>query len=399
MALRLSTVVSGFGPRHSSKPRLKLRFGIRSGCCATVTNMAFTETPSTSKVIDSHLHVWASPQEAGRFPYFPGQEPTLQGNADFLLQCMEEAGVDGALIVQPINHKFDHSYVTSIDVFSNAGIAKERKIGEKKGRNSDNTIMAMLDKIRHSGYYIVPLLSFCSLNSVLKKYPTKFVGCCLANPADDGSGLKQFEDLVLKDGYRAVRFNPYLWPTGEKACKLISLTYLLMTNKVGKAIFQRAGELNVAVGFMCMKGLGLHISEIEKLCTEFPSTVVLLDHLAFCKPPINDEEALVFSQLLNLSRFPQVHVKFSALFRVSRGQFPYLDLSALLSQVVSHFGANRVMWGSDFPFVVAECGYKGAKEAVHHIANEISLPLSDLEWIMGKTATQLFQNQLTPLKN
>lgn len=25
---------------------------------------------------------------------------------------MEEAGVDGALIVQPISHKFDHSYVT-----------------------------------------------------------------------------------------------------------------------------------------------------------------------------------------------------------------------------------------------------------------------------------------------
>jgi len=29
-----------------------------------------------------------------------------------VFQCMEEAGVDGALIVQPINHKFDHSYVT-----------------------------------------------------------------------------------------------------------------------------------------------------------------------------------------------------------------------------------------------------------------------------------------------
>lgn len=38
----------------------------------------------------------------------------------------------------------------------------------------------------------------CSLDSVLKKYPTKFIGCCLANPADDGSGLKQFEHLVLK---------------------------------------------------------------------------------------------------------------------------------------------------------------------------------------------------------
>ncbi|TKY64925.1 4-sulfomuconolactone hydrolase [Spatholobus suberectus] len=333
MALRLSsTVLSAVGSRHSRKP--KLRFRIRSG--AATVRMAFSATPSTSNVIDSHLHVWASPQEAVEFPYSPGQEPTLPGNADFLLQRMEEAGVDGALIVQPINHKFDHSYVTS----------------------------------------------------VLKKYPTKFVGCCLANPADDGSGLKQFEDLVLKDGYCAVRFNPYLWPPGEK-----------MTNKVGKAIFQRAGELNVPVGFLCMKGLDLHISEIEQLCTEFPSTVVLLDHLAFCKPPLNDDEGLVFSQLLNLSRFPQVYVKFSALFRVSSVQFPYLDLSPLLSQVVSHFGANRVMWGSDFPYVVAECGYKGAKEAVHLIGNEISLPLSDLEWIMGRTATQLFQNQSTPVKN
>ncbi|MCI05949.1 hypothetical protein A2U01_0027004, partial [Trifolium medium] len=33
---------------------------------------------------------------------------------------------------------------------------------------------------------------------VLKKYPSKFIGCCLANPADDGSGLKQFEHLVLE---------------------------------------------------------------------------------------------------------------------------------------------------------------------------------------------------------
>lgn len=33
------------------------------------------------------------------------------------VQCMEEAGVDGALIVQPINHKFDHSLVTrSVDI-------------------------------------------------------------------------------------------------------------------------------------------------------------------------------------------------------------------------------------------------------------------------------------------
>ena len=116
-----------------------------------------------------------------------------------------------------------------------------------------------------------------------------------------------------------------------------------MTNDIGKAIFSRAGELKIPVGFMCMKGLDLHISEIEELCTQFPSTIVLLDHLAFYKPPTNEEESQTFTRLLNLSRFPKVYVKFSALFRVSRLQFPYLDLSSLLSQVVSSFGANRVM--------------------------------------------------------
>ncbi|KAE9604953.1 hypothetical protein Lal_00036724 [Lupinus albus] len=323
MALRLNTLLSVFGRNHCRKPT----FTFTTLATPTIA-MAITQnqTTSTSKVIDSHLHVWASPQEADKFPYSHGQVPTLPGHVDFLVQCMEDAGVDGALIVQPINHKFDHSYVTS----------------------------------------------------VLKKYPTNFFGCCLANPADDGSGLKQFENLVLKDGYRAVRFNPYLWPSGEK-----------MTNEVGKALFQKAGELKVPVGFMCMKGLDMHISEIEQLCTEFPSTIVLLDHLAFCKPPINDDEGVVFSQLLNLSRFPQVYVKFSALFRVSRVQFPYQDLTPLLSQVVSHFGANHVMWGSDFPFVVPECGYKGAKEAVQLIGNQISLSSSDLEWIMGGTVKAL----------
>nr|GEU29934.1 amidohydrolase 2 [Tanacetum cinerariifolium] len=80
----------------------------------------------------------------------------------------------------------------------------------------------------------------------------------------------------------------------------------------------------------------------------------------------------------------------SALFRVSRNPFPYEDLSPFLAQVVSSFGANHVMRGSDFPFVVEECGYKEAKEADSLIANRVPLSSSDLEWIMGKTAVQLF---------
>uniref|UniRef100_A0A1D1XMR8 Uncharacterized protein y4mH n=1 Tax=Anthurium amnicola TaxID=1678845 RepID=A0A1D1XMR8_9ARAE len=323
--------------------------------------------PSSSSlmIFDSHLHVWASPQEASeKYPYHPGKEPTIPGDAAFLLECMAEAGVDGALVVQPINHMFDHSYVTT----------------------------------------------------VLKMYPSKFIGCCLANPAEDGSGIAHLEQLILKDGYRAIRFNPYIWPSGQK-----------MTNDIGKVLFSKAGELGAPVGILCMKfavcclniyenctcvkwmppsrliheaiiscsawyhgGLSLHVSEIEELCSMFPSTTVLLDHLGFSKPDENGEENKNFSELLKLSRFPQIYVKFSALFRLSKKPFPYEDLSTLLSQVISSYGASRVMWGSDFPYVVPECGYKGAKEAISLIASHIPLSSSDLEWMMGRTAMQLF---------
>ncbi|CAN6227886.1 unnamed protein product [Urochloa humidicola] len=284
---------------------------------------------SSCKVVDSHLHVWASPQQAKEgFSYFPGQEPTLRGDADFLLECMDEAGVDGALIVQPVNHMFDHSLVTSM----------------------------------------------------LKKYPSKFIGCCLANPADDGSGIKQLEHLIVQEKYRAVRFNPNLWPSGQK-----------MTNEVGRSLFAKAGEFGVPVGIMVMKGISLYVQEIEELCRDYPETTIILDHMAFCKPPMNDEEEKAFSSFLSLSRFPQVYVKYSALFRISREAYPYEDTAQLLSRVISNYGANRIMWGSDFPFVVPECGYKGAKDAVSLVAGKVSVSPSDLEWILGKTVSQLFQ--------
>lgn len=31
-----------------------------------------------------------------------------------------------------------------------------------------------------------------------------------------GGGAAAIEQLAQEDGYRAVRFNPYLWPEGEK---------------------------------------------------------------------------------------------------------------------------------------------------------------------------------------
>ncbi|KAG8373521.1 hypothetical protein BUALT_Bualt11G0032800 [Buddleja alternifolia] len=50
-------------------------------------------------IIDSHLHVWPSPQQAAeKYPCFLGQEPTLPVDVEFLLQA---AAVEKAITLKP----------------------------------------------------------------------------------------------------------------------------------------------------------------------------------------------------------------------------------------------------------------------------------------------------------
>lgn len=134
---------------------------------------------------------------------------------------MEEAGVDGALIVQPINHKFDHSLVTRcvemtghLHVYINMLIYSyyifyNCKKAEKIWRHGyhfcfQSFIYIYIILLFHSScfFLLISERSIVSLyfitTSVLKRFPSKFVGCCLVNPAEDGNGLKQLENLVLK---------------------------------------------------------------------------------------------------------------------------------------------------------------------------------------------------------
>ena len=242
--------------------------------------------------VDAHLHVWAPAEEAERFPFAGSlagsdakNEPPLPGHAGLLLAEMEAAGVDRAVIVQPGNHAFDHRYVSS----------------------------------------------------VLQAHPDRFIGMLLADPDPSGAGVAQLEALCREEGYRGVRFNPYLAGWGEAG----------MSGEVGRALYRKAGELGVPVGHMCFKGLMLHLADIEALLADSPATVCILDHFGFCKAATPDSEE--WRALLGLARHPQVYVKASAFFRVSAEAHPYADAQRCVRALVDAFGAERVMFGSDWP--------------------------------------------------
>eukprot|EP00903_Cladosiphon_okamuranus_P019921 g18308.t1 len=277
--------------------------------------------------IDSHLHVWGDGK--GSFPYAPGQEPPerLRGSSgpEVLLQEMDKAGVGGALIVQPINYKFDHTYV--------------------------------LD--------------------TMKTHPGKFKGMCLANPSLSPQEACAELERLHDQGFCGVRFNPYLWPEGGEGMK----------DETGIALYRKAGELNCPVGVMCFKGFGRHVEEIKALLSSSPQTKLVVDHFGFfLQDGVNDEAA--WEQLLALAEYPQVFVKTSALFRVAKDSYPYESLKPRFAALIKHFGSQRLMWGSDFPFVEdGQCGYGPAKAVV---CDSMGLTDEEIDNITGGTAQALF---------
>ena len=60
-------------------------------------------------IIDTHVHVWSDDFE--RYPFAEGRKATEGAPVELLNETMAEAGVDKAVIVQPIHYLYDNRYV------------------------------------------------------------------------------------------------------------------------------------------------------------------------------------------------------------------------------------------------------------------------------------------------
>ena len=211
-------------------------------------------------VIDSAVHVWSTGVEP--FPWSAPPPVPLQKAAtgDALVAAASQAGVTNALIVQPANHAYDHSYVSA----------------------------------------------------VLKEHPTFFRAMGLANPTLPPAEAVAALEALHTAGFVGVRFNAGAFEGG-------------LTSPVGRALYARAGELGMPVGVMAFKGLSSFVPALRELCTDYPKTTLIVDHLGFFRQPAiggqladaatNDESS--WAGLLAMAEYPQVYVKVSALFRSS----------------------------------------------------------------------------------
>lgn len=298
-------------------------------------------------VIDSAVHVWSTGIEPYPWAVPPPKDLRNAATGDALVAAAARAGVTHALIVQPANHAYDHSYVTS----------------------------------------------------VLKEHPKFFKAMGLANPTLPPNDAVAALEALKDAGFVGVRFNAGAFEGGltSPVAKALYRRAGELGMPVGVMAFKGLAPFVPALKELC--------EEYPK------TTLLIDHFGFFRQPAIggqlggaasNDPEA--WSGLLSLARYPQVFVKVSALFRASGEKPPFLDLQSRVADLLKAYGASRLMWGSDFPFCLpggfplpegvsttaAALSYEDAAKVVSQWQEVDGLDENGRSALMGGTAAKLF---------
>ena len=123
------------------------------------------------------------------------------------------------------------------------------------------------------------------------------------------------------------------------------------------------------------------LAAIGEIARRHPALTLIVDHMGFARETMDEETKAGADRLLALAQYPNVAVKVSAAPCYSSQDYPFRNIHDAIRRIVSGFGAKRCFWGSDFSRLPKTSTYR---QAVTMFTEELGLPQSDLEWVMGR---------------
>jgi L-fuconolactonase len=132
-------------------------------------------------------------------------------------------------------------------------------------------------------------------------------------------------------------------------------------------------------------GFPLHIQPFQRLFDLYPKMRIVIDHCM--KPKIRDGEFDVWAKgMAKLAATTNAFCKLSGLATEAAKGWTPETLKPYAQHIIQSFGANRVMWGSDWPVLELNGTYAG-----WHVAAQTYLQPSDSEAIFGQTAAHFYR--------
>jgi predicted TIM-barrel fold metal-dependent hydrolase len=208
---------------------------------------------------------------------------------------------------------------------------------------------------------------------VHKQYPNRFALVKPVNPNDPAVG-ETIEEWAKMDGTVAVR---------------IMMTPEVSTDAADPGInkvLATAGKNGLPVNLMARGRL----PQVAELAKRNPNTTLVIDHLGLEQPfhpPAPKEPWHELPVLLSLAPNPNIVVKISGACTLSHEKPPYTDIRAPIDTILSTFGLDRCMWGTDWTRAVNLLTYKDGVDAFRA---KDWLSDSDRATLMGGSLSKIY---------
>ena len=236
---------------------------------------------------------------------------------------------------------------------------------ELAGKNGVGRVVLIQHKPYHG-------LDNSYITDSIAKFPGKFSGvACLE--ADQPQPEKDMFQL-FKLGMRGFRIRPgeggkALWKDSAGMCAMWA-----HAAKQGSAICPLIGPDD--------------LPQVAEMCTKYPDTRVVIDHFARIgmAGPIDEKE---LKALADLAKHKHVHVKISAYYALGAKMPPHTELIPMIKRLITAFGVERLMWGSDSPYQIVEPNtYADSVKLITERCEFLSP--SDREHLLRGTAERVF---------
>ena len=132
-----------------------------------------------------------------------------------------------------------------------------------------------------------------------------------------------------------------------------------------------------------------HLKHVPTLAEKVPNLKMVIDHLA--KPPLGDDDRATWrQQMAAAAESPNVYAKVSGLNTVTPDfdNWAYEDIKPLIDFALETFGADRLMFGSDWPVAVLAGDY--AKVWAETNKCLAGLSIAERDAILGGTANHFY---------
>lgn len=144
----------------------------------------------------------------------------------------------------------------------------------------------------------------------------------------------------------------------------------------------------LADGLACMSEAGLvldalirprHLASLARLARRYPALTIVIDHAAKPCPPDWADWRAAMGEAAGL---PNVHVKLSGLLT----EMAVSDLPPCVDALIALFGAERMIWGSDWPVVRLGGDYRSWLALARSL-----VPAADHAAVFGGNAARLYR--------